>query len=115
MEKPTFSVDIVMQRRALKSRWVDCVWEPWSVLPARAGDSVSKAPRLLVEDVNLAQWLHSGFTLVLHKDECEGYYLNVSAQDPRVFVLWRMAEEGEQRALPVEVTVSSDEAARWLD
>jgi len=49
---------------------------------------------------------------VLHKDEIEGYYLNVSASHPRVFILWRM--EGEQ-ALPVEVTISSDEAGRWLD
>ena len=49
---------------------------------------------------------------MLHKDELEGYYLNVSSQQPHVFVLWRM--DGEQ-ALPVEVTVSYDEAGRWLD
>src|SRR3954467_6894553 len=115
MEKPTFPVCVVMQRRAVQSRWVDCVWEPWSVLPAQARDATTGAPRLLVERSDVAQWLHPGLTLVLHKDECEGYYLNVSAQDPRVFVLWRMDEEGEQRALPVDVTVSSEEAGRWLD
>src|SRR5258706_261648 len=32
--------------------------------------------------------------------------------DPRVFVLWRMDDD---KALPLQVTVSSDEAARWLD
>ena len=41
-----------------------------------------------------------------------GYYLNVTARKPSVFVLWRM--EGVE-ALPVQVTASSDEAARWLD
>lgn len=96
-----------MQRRASQSRWVDHVWELHGVLADPGG-----APRLLREDAAAAQWLHPGFTLLLHRDETEGYYMNVSAPDPRVFVLWRM--EGEH-ALPVEVTVSSDEAARWLD
>lgn len=98
-----------MQRRPLRSAWADCVWEPWGVLPARAGDT---QPRLLVEEAGVVQWLHPGFVLRLHRDETEGYYLNVSAREPRVFVLWRM--DGES-AVPVEVTVSTDEAGRWLD
>ena len=109
MEKPSFPVAVVMQRRALRSRWADHAWEPSGVLSGYAGET---APRVLRDDPELAQWLHPGFTLVLHRDEAEGYYMNVSAQDPRVFVLWRM--EGD-RALPVEVTVSADEGARWLD
>lgn len=102
-------IAVVMQRRASNSRWVDHVWEPWSVLPGYEGES---AVRQLVNEAAVAQWLHPGFVLVLHKDETEGYYMNVSARDPRVFVLWRIDEE---RALPLEVTVSTDEAARWLD
>jgi len=98
-----------MQRRVSQSRWVDYVWEPWSVLPGYEGGSGS---RQLVDEGKIAQWLHPGFELLLHKDETEGYYMNVSAQDPRVFVLWRMEDE---RALPLDVTVSTDEAARWLD
>lgn len=108
MGKPSFPISVVMQRRAVQNRWIDCVWEPWSVLPGQ----VDGAPRLLVRNESVAQWLHPGFTLLLHRDEAEGYYLNVSGPEPSVFVLWRM--EGEQ-ALPVEVTVSSDEAGRWLD
>ena len=100
---------VVMQRRASNSRWVDHVWEPWSVLASYEGES---AVRQLVREAELAQWLHPGFELVLHKDEAEGYYFNVSSANPSVFVLWRM--EGEQ-ALPVEVTASVDEAQRWLD
>ena len=98
-----------MQRRASQSRWVDHVWEPWSVLPGYEGE---QAVRQLVNEAQVAQWLHPGFELVLHKDEIEGYYMNVSAQNPRVFVLWRM--DGEA-ALPAEVTVSQEEAGRWMD
>jgi hypothetical protein len=108
MSKPSFPVAVVMQRRAVQNRWIDCVWEPWGVLPTEERG----APRLLLDDNDTAQWLHPGFTLQLHRDEAEGYYLNVSGPAPSVFILWRMDEE---RGLPVDVTVSSDEAARWLD
>jgi len=107
MHKPSFRIAVVMQRRPAKSRWADSMWELHGVLADPGGET-----RLLREDGASVQWLHPGFQLVLHKDEIEGYYLNVSAPQPRVFVLWRM--EGEQ-ALPLEVTVSSDEAGRWLD
>ena len=107
MEKPQFPIAVVMQRRALQNRWADTTWELHGVLPDPGGSA-----RVLREEGVAAQWLHPGFKLILHKDETEGYYLNVSAPQPRVFVLWRM--EGEQ-ALPLEVTVSADEAGRWLD
>jgi len=107
VEKPSFRIAIVMQRRAAQSRWADSVWELHGVLADPGGET-----RLLREDGASVQWLHPGFQLVLHKDEIEGYYLNVSAPQPRVFVLWRMDDE---RALPLEVTVSSEEAGRWLD
>jgi hypothetical protein len=108
MSKPSFPVAVVMQRRAVQNRWIDCVWEPWAVLPsAERGE-----PRMLVDDNGTSQWLHPGFAIALHKDESEGYYLNVSGPAPSVFVLWRMEEE---RALPLELTVSSEEAGRWLD
>lgn len=97
-----------MQRRPAQSRWADHVWEPHGVVPGFADG----APRVLVEDGGMLQRLYPGFALVLYRDEAEGYYLNLSAQDPRVFVLWRM--EGEE-ALPLEVTASSEEAGRWLD
>ena len=109
MQKPQFSIAVVMQRRALQNRWADHAWEPAGVL---AGYADETAQRVLRDDAALAQWLHPGFTLVLHKDEAEGYYLNVSSQNPSVFILWRM--DGD-RAVPAEVTVSSEEAGRWMD
>jgi hypothetical protein len=108
MSKPSFPVSVVMQRQAVQNRWIDCVWEPWGVLPTEERGE----PRLLLDDNGTAQWLHPGFTLQLHRDEAEGYYLNVSGPAPSVFILWRMDEE---RGLPLDVTVSSDEAGRWLD
>jgi hypothetical protein len=113
VEKPEFPIGVVMQRRPARSKWADTVWEPIGVVP---GYAERAEPRLLVEEGGMAQWLHSGFTLQLHRDECEGYYLNVSSQRARVFVLWRMESgSGAEYALPVQVTVSSEEAGRWMD
>ena len=97
-----------MQRRRAQSRWADVVWEPHGVVPGYLGAE----RKLLLQHDGVAQWLHAGFKLELHRDEIEGYYENVVTADPRVFVLWRM--EGEE-ALPLEVTASRDEASRWLD
>lgn len=109
MEKPKFPVAVVMERRQLSSRWQSEAWEPRSVIPSVEPKG---APRLLVEDGGVQQWLYPGLELVLHRDEAEGYYVNVSARDPRVMVCWRM--DGE-RGVPLDVTVSYDEGGRWLD
>lgn len=97
-----------MQRRPAKSRWADVVWEPFGVVIGYEGSE----PKVLHEREGVVQWLHPGFTLELHRDEMEGYYLNVSGQEPRVFVLWRMEED---QALPLHITASFDEAGRWID
>ena len=108
MEKPKFPLAVVMQRRPAKSPWAEVIWEPHGVVPGHSGTE----KKLLVEHDGVAQWLHPGFELELHRDESEGYYLNVVGLKPSVFVLWRMeAEQG----LPLQVTVSSEEAGRWLD
>ena len=112
VEKPTFPLAVVTQRRPAQSRWADSIWELHGVVPDPGG-----ATRLLRDDGAFVQWLHPGFKLVLHRDETEGYYLNVSGAQPRVFVLWRMeeGESGQPNALPLDVTVSFDEAGRWMD
>ena len=72
-----------------------------------------RAHALLREDGAVAQWLHPGFKLVLHKDETEGYYsLTSRRRTPRCSCCgaWKTSA-----ALPLDVTVSSDEAGRWLD
>lgn len=98
-----------MQRRQLDNRWQSEAWEPRSVIPSVEPKG---APRLLVEEGGVQQWLHPGFELVLHQDEAEGYYLNVSVPGARVFVLWRMDDD---KAVPLDVTASYNEGGRWLD
>lgn len=109
MEKPIRMLAVVMQRRAARSRWADYIWEPLSVLESAEprGDA-----RPLVREGAYEQWLHPGFELPIHRDEIEGYYMNVSSGSPRVFVVWRM--DGET-GIPLQLTASYDEGGRWLD
>jgi hypothetical protein len=109
MQKPKRMLAVIMQRRELANRWESEAWEAWGVL---AGDSLPGEPRLLVDGRGVQQWLHPGFELVLHRDELDGYYLNVSSERPKVFVLW-LSEEG--RARPLQLTASYHEASRWMD
>lgn len=107
-------VAVVMQRRTTQNRWQSEVWEPFSVLAGYGGEA---GARLLRDDGASAQWLHTGLELALHRDEAEGYYLNVSTDTPKVFVMWRMEEDaaGLPFAVPQFVTTSYNEAGRLLD
>ena len=103
----SYSLAVIMQRTAINNRWASEQWEAKGVV--RDLDAADTPPRVIVEGEGFTQMLFPGHRLYLARDEAEGYYLNVSGPAPSVFVLWRM--EGDQ-ALPVDVTVSSEEAGR---
>jgi hypothetical protein len=109
MEKSSKRVAVIMQRRALDSRWQSEAWEPVGVLSDYEGEA---ATRVIVEEGATTQWLHPGFEIELRRDEADGYYMNMSTDQPSVFILWRMEQE---RAVPQYVTVSYAEAGRWMD
>jgi len=110
-----FPVAVLMQRTPLANRWVSERWEPVSVevVPADAGEPT---PRCIADDAGGTQWRFADQVVELHRSEAEGYYLNLSAPDPKVFVMWRMADDGDvPAARPWIVTVSYNQAARMLD
>jgi hypothetical protein len=110
-----FPVAVIMQRIPLTSRWADERWE--AVTVERCDDAVP-AQTVVSDTADGKRWRCTGHVIELHPTEAEGYYLNVSTREPKVFVLWRMAEPGddvEPRARPLIVTVSYGEAARFLD
>src|SRR5205814_953319 len=109
MESMKKRVAVIMQRRPMDNRWQSEIWEAVGVL---ADYDAPGEARVIVEQAGATQWLYPGFEMVLHRSESEGYYHNVSTQEPRVFVMWRMEQE---RAVPQFVTVSYDEASRWMD
>jgi len=110
MKHPLFPLCVVMRRVPVVNRWISEKWELADVRPDNFALEVCRFP--LESD----SWLWRGFTLDLHPSEGEGYYLNMVAPDPRVFVMWRLEEwQGEVTARPWVTTASYNEAARMMD
>jgi len=108
-QKPTMRIAVVMERGAVKSRWATHQWRVAAVRQDVAGE-----PRIVIEHESLLQKLYPGFELAIHRDEAEGYYLNVSSEHPAVFVSWRV-DEVTGEGYPFLATLSYHEAARWMD
>jgi len=108
-EKPARQVAVILERTPVASRWATHQWLAAGVIPDVGGE-----PRVLVEREDLLQKVYPGFTVTLHNDEAEGYYLNMSSGEPCAFVSIRVDEEGAD-PYPFQVTVSYNEAARWMD
>jgi hypothetical protein len=119
MPVPRFPVDIVIERVPIASRWASERWQPAAVLPAGPPvmdlDVVPGVPECLSDGTEGTQWRFPGFALELHRSEAEGYFLNITAPQPSVFVLWRTFDDGAPVARPVLATVSYNEAARMMD
>lgn len=108
-ERPTRKVAVVLERTAVESRWATHQWQAAGVIPDPGGE-----PRVLVEREGLLRKLFPGLAVTLFRDEAEGYYLNMSSDAPCAFVSVRTDEEGGD-PYPFQVTVSYNEAARWMD
>jgi hypothetical protein len=115
MHAVRISVDVVMERVPLQNRWASERWQPAAVVPAGAPGpaevSIERLPAVDARD----RWCVHGHCVELHPVEVEGYFLNLTAPEPKAFVMWRMHGDGEPPARPVLVTLSYNEAARMLD
>jgi hypothetical protein len=112
-ERPFVEVAVVIEREAQPNRWEDWRFRVLEVLQSE--ESFGREPRVLRDDGRTARVLHPGFRVELFRDEGEGYYLNLSSGSPVWFVMWRVDDEDPSQARPEIVSVSYNEAGRWLD
>ena len=112
-QRPTLTAAVLIERRKQPNRWEDWRFTIKEVLLDEG--QFGTAARVLRDDGHTAQTLHPGFTVTLHKDEAEGYYLNLSSGNPVWFVMWRSDDADPSRAWPELVTLSYNEAGRLLD
>jgi hypothetical protein len=117
MSAPRFSVAVVVERVPLVNRWVS---EQWRVAAVEPDDAPAAPARKQSEDEMHTRWRITGFAIELHRSESEGYFLNISSPEPKVFVMWRDpqadgVDDDEIKVRPRLVTVSYNEAGRLLD
>lgn len=113
-------VDVVMECVRLDNRWASEQWQPATVIavgpPFRGPPPTPGPPRLLHDSAEGAQWLFPQQVVELDQSEAEGYFLNITAPQPRAFVMWRQFDDGKAPpARPVIVTLSYNQAARMMD
>ena len=108
--RQSYPLAIIMERTELNSRWASEKWEAKGVVQDASPSGAP--PKVIVRSAGLTQVLYPGFRLGLMRDEAEGYYLNLTSPEPKVFVLWRWIDDTAQ---PVRVTVSYGEGTRWAD
>jgi len=115
--RPCVEVAVLMRRERIDNAWQPWRWSLADIVPHEAGFGTQ--PRLLLKDGREERWLHPGFKVELFTDDAEGYYLNVTTDQPCFWVVWRMEEEAaladEPVAVPQTVTLSYHDAGRWLD
>ncbi|MFZ2651679.1 MAG: DUF3305 domain-containing protein [Burkholderiaceae bacterium] len=111
--RPAIEVAVVMEREAQPNRWEE--WRFRVVDVAADEPAFGTEPRVLRDDGKLRRTLFPGFRLELFRDEAQGYYLNLSSGAPVWFVVWRIDDEDPSRAWAESVSLSYNEAGRWLD
>lgn len=108
-EKPTWKLSVILERVPTGSPWETHRWQLAGVVPDVGGE-----PRVIREAEDSKSCLFPGLEVAVHRDEAEGYYLNVSSPEPCVFVSLR-TDEGSGDPYPFQATLSYNEAARWMD
>ncbi len=104
------SVGVIMERLTLTGPWGG---ESWSAKGVVCDGSAPGAPeRVIVQGDGMTQILFPGLEIALTRQEAEGYFLNISSPEPKIFVMWRLHDNV---ARPELLTVSYHEGARWMD
>jgi hypothetical protein len=117
MTPARFPVSVIIECTPLANRWQSERWEPVAVEIETDSPAAGPVPTAL--DAAGKCWRFAGYAIELHRSEAEGYFLNTTSPEPKIFVMWRSRDDAEDRAYPpiwpATVTVSYNEAARLMD
>ena len=108
---------VVLEKRRTDHPWKDVDWRPVAVIPGAREMSPAGAWKLLRSGDGWDQYHCGTLPLQLFRRETEGYKVNLSQDQPRVFVVLRSDEEdgSDHEVLPFLVTVCPYEAQDYLD
>jgi len=104
---PAMQLAVLFAREAVSgNRWITHRW-------ALVGMHVGVEPPPALPD----QVLVTGLSLTLHGEEADGYYMNVTADEPSLFFMVRPSDDEDPDSAPTVVEVSANfyEASRWMD
>jgi hypothetical protein len=111
---PSFSVTLILQQSPTENPWTDHVWEAVGILAMQNNEnSDTQEMELIQQQAGVKRYRYRGFSLRLHVDECESYYHNLMAPNPRCYVVVSVDDNGTPQ--PKLLTLSFDEAHAYLE
>jgi len=111
--RPAITVAVVIERERAPNQYEAWRFRIVDVVPNE--EAFGSAPRVLRDDGKVQRTLHPGFVVELFRDQAQGYHLNLASGAPVWFVVWRIDDDDPSRGWPETVSVSYEEAGRWLD
>lgn len=101
-----FDVSALLLKQSSKHRWAKASWRLLGILPGLS-DSEIAAAQQQGKVISL-----TGQRLQLFRQFCESYYVNLTAEQTKVYLVCR--EAGDDLS-PVLLTVDFDEAASYME
>jgi hypothetical protein len=108
-----FAVCVIMKRKPSASRWINYTWQVSGVVVDSREPTTAKNGLKIRSAEDGDDFLWSGFTVKLYKDEAESYYHNLMAGQPSLYVITRDNEQNEP--VPFRVSASFDEANAYIE
>ena len=108
----SMNVGVVLERRRLDDPWRDHAWHAVEVVPGAAADI---SWRELGKDEDSVRYLAATLPIEMFRKETESYRINVTGQNPRVFVVLRPEPESPpgREMRPFLATVCPFEAGSY--
>ncbi len=112
--KTAFPVSIIVGfQSTCDNRWKNGYWKVTGLV-AGGTDGTGVQRQSLHAATEGAQYLWTGLSVELHRDDAESYYFNIISDSPRVFVICSQQEDSEPLK-PFIATLSYDEAASYME
>jgi len=91
-----FPVSVIMQRQQVQhGPWSAPRWEVLGIVAGGHVGDGQKQRTLIRSEAGVEQYLWSGLTVILHKDDVESYRYNLVATTPSLFIICRPEPESD--------------------
>jgi len=110
----TYPVAVLVEYQLVHdNRWIDGRWVVTGVVASKQPAEEGVHRKLIHSGDEAQQYLWTGLSIELHKDDAESFYCNLMSDKPSVFVI--CGEEQDEPLQPSIVTLSYGEATTYME
>jgi len=111
-----FPVSILMNfQQSQNNPWSNGQWEVTGLIVGEHIASQTLTKQAIRSDTDKKEFIWTGFSVELFKDDAESYYHNLMSDNPKAFIICSADEEDSNECQPFLVTLSYDEATSYME